>query len=116
MDFGCFVKVGDGRGTEGLVHVSQITADRSANAKDMVKRNQTVWVKVLAITGSKMSLSMTQCNQATGEDLNPNRAEMLAAAGQNPSRPAGEVRVVEDMTGDDEKSGRALKRLSSPER
>jgi len=116
MDFGCFVQLeGARRGSslsEGLVHISQISGDRCTNAKDAVKRNQKVWVKVLAITGTKMSLSMVQVNQATGEDLNPDRARIMASV--NPAAPSGGVRVIEDE--DDGRGGRALKRLSSPER
>ncbi len=44
---------------EGLVHVSQLRQEgRVKDVNDVVKRGQRVKVKLLGITGSKMSLSM----------------------------------------------------------
>ncbi|KAH0981256.1 hypothetical protein GBA52_008433 [Prunus armeniaca] len=45
MDTGCFVQLNDLRGKEGLVHVSQMETRRISNAKDVVKRDQEVFVK-----------------------------------------------------------------------
>ncbi|ONI21648.1 hypothetical protein PRUPE_2G078300 [Prunus persica] len=45
MDTGCFVQLNDLRGKEGLVHVSQMATRRISNAKDVVKRDQEVYVK-----------------------------------------------------------------------
>lgn len=112
MDFGAFVQL-DGSRKEGLVHVSQMTAARIMNASQAVKRGQNVWVKVLSIIGQKMSLSMLQCNQTTGEDLNPKRASAATGANAiNPSRPSG-VPVDDEP---EQGSGRQIKRMSSPER
>ncbi|RYQ89286.1 hypothetical protein Ahy_B09g096006 isoform A [Arachis hypogaea] len=58
MDTGCFVQLDDIRGKEGLVHVSQIATRRISNAKDVVKRDQEVYVKVISVSGQKLSLSM----------------------------------------------------------
>lgn len=44
---------------EGLVHISQLRSDeRVRNVNDVVHRGQKVKVKVLSITGNKMSLSI----------------------------------------------------------
>jgi len=114
MDFGCFVQLEGSSRKEGLCHVSQISASRIMNASQAVKRGQEVWVKVLSIIGQKMSLSMLQCNQTNGDDLNP-KTQSFAGTGANainPSRPSG-ARVVDD---DDGQPQRQIKRMSSPER
>ena len=47
---------------EGLVHISQLRQEgRVKDVNDVVKRGQKVKVKVLGITGHKMSLSMKVC-------------------------------------------------------
>ncbi|KAJ6294968.1 hypothetical protein OIU76_022952 [Salix suchowensis] len=71
MDTGCFVQLSDFRGKEGLVHVSQIATRRVGNAKDVVKRDQEVYVKVISVSGNKMSLSMRDVDQNSGKDLLP---------------------------------------------
>ena len=44
---------------EGLVHISQLhSQDRVTEVSDIVHRGQRVKVKVLSITGNKMSLSI----------------------------------------------------------
>jgi ATP-dependent RNA helicase DHX8/PRP22 len=114
MDFGCFVSLkGFKDRTEGLVHVSQIKgagAGRVASAKDSVKSRQKVKVKVLNIIGTKLSLSMRDVNQETGEDLKPDRLKKGAGDDlrANPNRPNDKRAYTEDV--------RSRKRLSSPER
>ena len=60
MQFGCFVQLEGVRGRhEGLVHISQLRREgRIKEVGEVVRRGQKVKVKVLSITGSKMSLSM----------------------------------------------------------
>lgn len=69
---------------EGLVHISEITTDtnQSQRPEDLVRRKQEVFVKVLnwinITTGSggkKLSLTMAECDQITGKDLNPRSVE-----------------------------------------
>lgn len=46
MDFGCFVELlGFQKKFEGLVHVNAISKARTGNAKELVQRGQTVWIK-----------------------------------------------------------------------
>lgn len=129
MQFGCFVQLEDVRGRhDGLVHVSQLRREgRVANVADVVKRGQKVKVKVLSVTGNKMSLSMREVDQETGEDLNPTSTERLRAKlggevenkdreiTRNPDRPAhlpsAAVNVDED-TGPRKTS----RRMTSPEK
>ena len=80
MNFGVFVElegVGGGQRElkEGLVHVSHIRSGMVSDPGKEVTRNQSVKVKVISITGSKMSLSMKEADQKTGADLMPARSK-----------------------------------------
>lgn len=123
-DFGGFVALDGVAGRqEGLVHVSNITGARLETANEALRRNQRVKVKVMAITGSKYSLSMKDVDQQTGEDLSPHmsvrsqedldadRRRMAARVGTGAN--AAPLNHVEEVR--TQVSGGA-KRLSSPER
>ncbi|KAJ2802382.1 DEAH-box ATP-dependent RNA helicase prp22, partial [Coemansia guatemalensis] len=73
-DFGAFVALDGIKGrVEGLVHVSAIQRGaRVGNPREVLERGQQVKVKVMSIIGSKLSLSMKDVDQASGEDLSPN--------------------------------------------
>ncbi|KAF7148187.1 hypothetical protein RHSIM_Rhsim03G0231700 [Rhododendron simsii] len=125
METGCFVQLSDFRGKEGLVHVSQIATRRIGNAKDVVKRDQEVHVKVISVLGQKLSLSMRDVDQNTGEDLLPlkKRSGDDDAFRANPSGSnSGGPKIRTGLSGiriNDEDvavpSRRPLKRMSSPE-
>jgi ATP-dependent RNA helicase DHX8/PRP22 len=128
MDTGCFVRLEDVRGgREGLVHVSQMASRRVANAKEVVKRDQEVFVKVVSVKGQKLSLSMRDVDQDTGKDLLPMQRGADDAPRANPSSGSGGglgsgkrlglsgiVIMEEDEAAP--ASRRPLKRMSSPER
>ncbi len=79
MEFGCFVELDGFRGkTEGLVHLTNISKQARGSAKDLVNRGQPAWVKVISQAGGKLSLSMRDVDQATGQDLLPVNMERLA--------------------------------------
>ena len=68
MDFGAFIELqGLRQRYEGLVHVSEISKTRPGSAKEVLKRGQEVWVKVLRITATggkqQVSLSMRDVDQ-----------------------------------------------------
>jgi polyribonucleotide nucleotidyltransferase len=68
MDFGAFVNFFGPK--DGLVHVSELAAQRVAKPSDVVKEGQTVKVKLLGFDDrGKVRLSMKQVDQATGEDI-----------------------------------------------
>ncbi|CAL0323843.1 unnamed protein product [Lupinus luteus] len=123
MDTGCFVQLDDFRGKEGLVHVSQIATRRITNAKDVVKRDLEVYVKVISVSGQKLSLSMRDVDQHTGKDLLPlKKSSEDDVSRMNPQDskdgPVARtglsgIRIVEED--DLGKSRRPLKRMSSPE-
>ncbi|KAE9588349.1 hypothetical protein Lal_00003297 [Lupinus albus] len=123
MDTGCFVQLDDFRGKEGLVHVSQIATRRITNAKDVVKRDLEVFVKVISVSGQKLSLSMRDVDQHTGKDLLPlKKSSEDDVSRMNPQDskdgPVARmglsgIRIVEED--DLGKTRRPLKRMSSPE-
>jgi ATP-dependent RNA helicase DHX8/PRP22 len=123
MDFGCFVQIDGFRDRkEGLVHVSQIANRRVGNAKDVVSKDDVVWVKVLSISANKLSLSMRDVDQKTGRDLLPmQKRESNEDFRSNPSGPSGGggLKGISGITVKDDDEGvvrRPGKRLSSPER
>ncbi|KAJ3061758.1 DEAH-box ATP-dependent RNA helicase prp22, partial [Podochytrium sp. JEL0797] len=123
-DFGCFVSLDGIRGrVEGMVHIGSIVAgpSRIQNPNDVVQRNQQVKVKVMSIAGNRISLSMKDVDQTTGQDLSPNlrvksREEMEQDSVRNPDRPVitsfSEIPIVDDV----DTHTAAVKRISSPER
>lgn len=130
VPFGCFVQLeGLRRRWEGLVHISQLRAEgRVTTVSDVVNRGQKVKVKVLSVTGQKVSLSLKDVCQDSGRDLNPaSHVHLLSSqsaaaelAGRNPDRPTrallrlpGGAPAVDD---DDDVSRKRVHRISSPER
>src|SRR5262249_43045305 len=72
MDFGAFVNFFGSR--DGLVHISQLAANRVQKTTDVVKEGDKVKVKLLGFDGrGKVRLSMKVVDQATGEDLEAKR-------------------------------------------
>ncbi len=81
MDFGAFVNFFGAK--DGLVHISQLAANRVQNTKDVVKEGDRVKVKLLGMDDrGKVRLSMKAVDQATGEDL---EAKSKAEGGEQPA-------------------------------
>jgi polyribonucleotide nucleotidyltransferase len=55
VDFGAFVEILPG--TDGLLHISEISENRIRNVKDELKEGDQILVKVLALDGNKIKLS-----------------------------------------------------------
>lgn len=68
-DFGAFVDIGVG--TDGLVHVSEMSVSRVAKASDLVKEGDevTVWIKELDRDRNRISLTMVSPGTKTLRDL-----------------------------------------------
>jgi polyribonucleotide nucleotidyltransferase len=67
-DFGAFVNFFGAK--DGLVHISQLAAERVAKTTDVVKEGDKVWVKLLGFDErGKVRLSMKVVDQATGKEL-----------------------------------------------
>ncbi|CAB3364061.1 Hypothetical predicted protein [Cloeon dipterum] len=121
--FGCFVQMeGMRKRWEGLVHISQLRKEgRVSEASEVVQRGQKVKVKVLTFTGQKVSLSMKEVDQDTGEDLNPSIVWKPGKEGEelmnrNPDLPVSSL--VDQSMAKPNETGRARKvqRMTSPER
>jgi polyribonucleotide nucleotidyltransferase len=67
-DFGAFVNFFGPK--DGLVHISQLAADRVAKTSDVVKEGDKVWVKLMGFDErGKVRLSMKVVDQATGKEI-----------------------------------------------
>jgi polyribonucleotide nucleotidyltransferase len=74
MEFGAFVNFFGAR--DGLVHVSELAAQRVNKVSDVVTEGQMVKVKFLGMDNrGKIRLSMKVVDQATGEDLSKKQGE-----------------------------------------
>jgi len=67
-DFGAFVHFFGSR--DGLVHISQLAAERVAKTTDIVKQGDKVWVKLMGFDErGKVRLSMKMVDQTTGQEI-----------------------------------------------
>ena len=55
VDFGAFVEIFPG--TDGLLHISEVTEQRIRDVRDELKEGDQVMVKVLTVEGNKIRLS-----------------------------------------------------------
>ena len=55
VDFGAFVEIFPG--TDGLLHISEISENRIKQVRDELKEGDQILVKVLALEGNKIKLS-----------------------------------------------------------
>ncbi len=80
MEFGAFVNFFGPK--DGLVHISQLAANRVQKSSDVVKEGDKVKVKLLGLDDrGKVRLSMKAVDQTTGEDLEAKpKAENAPAA------------------------------------
>jgi polyribonucleotide nucleotidyltransferase len=66
VEFGAFVNFMGAR--DGLVHISELAAQRVGKTTDVVNIGDAVWVKVIGFDDrGKIKLSMKQVDQATGK-------------------------------------------------
>ena len=73
MDFGAFVNFFGKK--DGLVHVSQISTERVAHPKDLLKEGQEVKVKLIGFDDrGKVRLSMKTVDQKTGKEIIQNKS------------------------------------------
>ncbi|CDJ37257.1 pre-mRNA splicing factor RNA helicase, putative [Eimeria tenella] len=74
MEYGAFVQLDLAEGRrEGLLHVADMSRPDGGPcvSADAVRKGQLVKVKVHAIAGTRLSLTMREVDQATGRDLKP---------------------------------------------
>ncbi|MBP1556665.1 MAG: S1 RNA-binding domain-containing protein [Oscillospiraceae bacterium] len=78
-NFGAFVELPDGK--TGMVHISEVAATYVENIRDYIQENQTVRVKVLAVTPEgRINLSVKRAVEQPAQRSNNNN--------QRPARPA----------------------------
>jgi polyribonucleotide nucleotidyltransferase len=83
VDFGAFVNFLGSK--DGLVHISELAAQRVGKVADVVKMGDPVKVKVLGFDDrGKVKLSMRQVDQQTGDDLGPARRQSEPAREEEP--------------------------------
>ncbi|CAN6625011.1 pre-mRNA-splicing factor ATP-dependent RNA helicase Prp22p [Trichomonascus vanleenenianus] len=70
-EYGAFANLlGFSHKTDGLIHISEITSGpRLQHPSEILERDQEVKVKVIRLDNNRVSLSMKQVDQTTGEDL-----------------------------------------------
>ena len=95
LDFGAFVEVADG--VEGLVHVSEIGYSSSGNPRDVVKKDETVLVRILDIDTERerISLSMRQVPLERQIAWSLENSELAEASAENETEPSEEVTAPE---------------------
>lgn len=105
------------------MHISQLRAEgRVTNVTEVVSRGSKVKVKVLSVTGQKVSLSMKDVCQMTGRDLNPlsHAPAEREDKDRNPDRPMNSstsvFKLPVGIDDDNEDSRNRVTRISSPER
>lgn len=123
VGFGCFVQLfGLRKKWEGLVHISQLRSEgRVSDVNEVVSRGDSVKVKVMSMTGQKVSLSMREVDQLTGKDLNPlsHRPQDDDMGARNPDRPIAPISMLSlpgNVDDDDDVARKRVTRISSPER
>jgi len=121
QNFGAFIVLnGFKQKTEGLCHISQLKNERVKAVADVLNRGENVKVKVLKLENNRISLSMKEVDQRTGEDLNRQEAPLNDDAimgnedrvpWMNPEREAQNKSKASAAS-----SGKSRVRLSTPER
>ena len=124
-DFGVFVSLKGVKGrVDGLVHVSAMQEGARVNhPSDLVSRNQDVMVKVMKMENNRISLSMKEVDQTTGQDLAPERriasgANMESLKGSADGRGGryGGLSSETPTFEDSYQTSKPKKRMTSPER
>jgi ATP-dependent RNA helicase DHX8/PRP22 len=106
-----------------MVHIGSIALGQRLNSPaDVLTKNQAVKVKVMSVSGTRLSLSMKDVDQRTGGDLTPHlrqktEAELLAGEERMRAPPAAASSSnATPLYAVDEPKHSSAKRLTSPER
>ena len=65
VEFGAFVNILPGK--DGLLHISEISAERTEDVNDVLEEGQEVEVKLIGFDRGKMKLSMKAISEKTEE-------------------------------------------------
>jgi ATP-dependent RNA helicase DHX8/PRP22 len=105
-----------------MVHIGSISSGRVSHPSDLLTRNQSVFVKVMSVTGNRLSLSMRDADQRTGADLSPHlrvktEEELFEEARREAERVAsGSNGVAVRKSFADDNRTASVRRMTSPER
>ena len=119
-DYGAFVSLHHIKGkVDALLHISQISSGQRVNhPSDILSRGQQVWVKVTKIDGNRISISMKDVDQQTGQDFEPQArfttGANMEALGGGARNGLGEAPAA--LPRDTLGAPRQKKRMTSPER
>jgi polyribonucleotide nucleotidyltransferase len=72
VEFGAFVEIFPG--TDGLLHISEISESRIKNVRDELREGDQILVKVLALEGNKIKLSRRAVLKEQREKLKPGKS------------------------------------------
>ena len=86
-DFGAFVEIFPG--TDGLLHISEISESRIKNVRDELNEGDQILVKVLALEGNKIKLSR--------KAILKEQREKLKAGSRNPRISLGLRRIIPEI-------------------
>jgi polyribonucleotide nucleotidyltransferase len=81
VDFGAFVEIFPG--TDGLLHISEISENRVRNVRDELKEGDQILVKVLAMEGNKIRLSRKAVLKEQREKLLKEQREKTTKSGKH---------------------------------
>jgi small subunit ribosomal protein S1 len=90
MEFGAFVEVAPG--VEGLVHVSQLRADRVRNPREVVSVGQEIAVRVISLDPQTKRIALSRLDERgalIGSADSVETAEIDRVLNENPARPLG---------------------------
>ena len=66
VEFGAFVNILPGK--DGLLHISEISNERTENVSDVLEEDQEIEVKLIGFDRGKMKLSMKALSEKTEEN------------------------------------------------
>ena len=75
VDFGAFVEIFPG--TDGLLHISEISENRIKDVRDELKEGDQILVKVLALEGNKIKLSRKADPEGTARETKGRRGKRI---------------------------------------
>lgn len=94
MEYGAFANIETAEGRkEGLLHINEMKKNdgRLVKPEDCVSKKQKIYVKVIGVVNSKLTLSMRDVDQTNGNDLSQKRAQKKEKKRTDPTCTHGEI-------------------------
>ena len=90
--FGAFAELPEGK--SGLIHISEIASEYVEDVNDHLKKGQRVKVKVIAVQGSKISLSIKRVEAEEKKPRRPKKDKAVKKAAPKSTQPPEEFEFV----------------------